>query len=165
MPDIEKLLWMAIPLTQGLFALVDGEDYEWLNQWKWCACKGHTTYYAVRYAPTQKGKRRWVRMHREILRLSEGVQADHRNSYGLDNRKVNLRPATHNQNQWNRLPQSKTSKYKGVSWNKQLKKWHTKIQFNNKQIHIGVFDSEIEAAKAYDRKAQELFGEFAHTNF
>jgi len=157
---------MPIPLTQGLYALVDGEDYERLNRHKWCAQKSKNTYYAARNITIQNGKQQKVRMHREILELSKDVQADHRNGCGLDNRKVNLRPATNQQNQFNRFPQKNvSSRYKGVGWHKFNKKWQAQIQHNNERIHLGYFDSEITAAKTYDQKAKELFGGFANCNF
>ncbi len=156
-----------IPLTQGQVALVDDEDFERLNQHKWCACKGHNTFYAARNTPPQNGKRRKVYMHRDILGLPEGVQTDHRYGRGLDNRRANLRPATNQQNHFNLCSQSKnkTSKYKGVSWHKGTQKWRAQIQYNGKVIYLGLFDNEIEAAKAYDCKAREMFGQFALLNF
>jgi len=151
------LAWMAIPLTQGLYALVDGEDYLSLIQHKWHAQKDGNTYYAVRY--------RGIKMHREILRLSTGVQADHRNSNGLDNRKCNLRICTNSENNANRRIQCHSSRFKGVTWIKRDKKWQSQIGFNGKLIYLGRFDDEIKAAEAYDKAAKRLFGEFAKTNF
>lgn len=158
------LAWMPIPLTQGLYALVDGENFERLSMHKWSAHKSYNTYYAVR-AIKRKGKQKLIRMHREILQLLEDVQTDHRNGCGLDNRRINLRPTTNQQNQWNRRPQYKTSKYKGVFLRKENGKWRAKIQFRGKGIHLGCFDNEIDAARTYDKAAKELFGEFARTNF
>lgn len=155
-----------IPLTQEKFAIVDDEDYERINQYKWYARKGGNTYYAMRAMPIQNSKQQWVFMHKEILGLPKSIETDHRNGYGLDNRKANLRPATHQQNQWNQQSHYKgTSQYKGVCWNKLSKKWVAYIELNGKQYHLGCFDNEIEAAKVYDRKAIEWFGEFARTNF
>jgi len=57
------------------------------------------------------------------------------------------------------------SKYKGVHWHKLHKKWAARITFERKQIHLGYFLSEIEAAKAYDRAAIKYHGEFAYLNF
>lgn len=165
MTSKNNLAWMPIQLTQGLYALVDGKDYEQLNKHNWYVNKIGNTYYAMKHTPAQNGKQGIILMHRVILGLSKGVEADHRNGCGLDNRRVNLRPATRNQNQWNRRPQVKTSKYKGVSWNKGAKKWKAQIRFDSKKIHLGYFDSEIEAAKAYGRKAKEMFGEFARINY
>lgn len=158
--------WRFIPLTQGKFAIVDDFNYEWLNQWKWFALKNVNVFYAVRNVGKHPHQE-LIRMHREILglKLNDDKQADHRNGNGLDNRKFNLRLCTNSQNQHNQHSIRGISKYKGVSWDKRSKKWKAKIQFERKRIHIDQFDSEIEAAKAYDTKALELFGEFAYLNF
>lgn len=154
---------MAIPLTQGLYALVDGEDYERLSRYKWYAAKSRNTYYARR---SENTKGRTIDMHQEILIIPKGMQTDHRNHYGLDNRKQNLRICTNAQNQHNKLPQSGgSSQYKGVNWEKVVQKWHSCIWNKNKNINLGYFNSEMKAAKAYDKKARELFGEFAYLNF
>ncbi len=156
-----------IPLTQGKYAIVDDEDFEGLSKYKWYALKGHKTYYAVRGVHRNK-KRKMIFMHREILGLqpNDGTATDHINHNGLDNRRCKIRICTHAQNTHNRLPYKMfTSKYKGVSWDRTTKKWRAKIMFNYKNIHLGFFEDEIEAAKAYDKKAKELFGEFAYMNF
>lgn len=166
-----------IPLTQNKFALVDDENYEWLNQWKWCTLKIKTKignlFYATR-AITQKsgkpGKRKMVSMHRQILGLKQGdgKQTDHQNHNGLDNREYNLRVCTQFQNNCNRLPTGGISKYKGVTrqrYKHYKSKWKASIKYNRKIIYLGYFENEIEAAKAYDKKAKELFGEFAYLNF
>ena len=95
-----------------------------------------------------------------------GMQIDHINGNGLDNRKVNLRLCNSSQNQRNaRKRKSGTSRFKGVDWHKESKKWRARICVNRKRIHIGRYKSEFEAAQAYDKKAIELFGEFASLNF
>jgi len=156
-----------IQLTRGKVALVDDADYERLNQWKWCAIKNHNTWYATRYITKLDGKHTSISMHRVILGLKNGDprQCDHINHNGLDNQRENLRICTHAQNQHNRLSNKNTSSvYKGVSWHKNEGCWLAKIRLNGKLKHLGHFDSEIEAAKAYDQKAMELFGEYAHVN-
>lgn len=160
-PNIEGL-YSLIPLTQGKFAIVDDEDYEWLNQYKWYALKSRNTFYAQR----RTGKpRQTVLMHRQILGVPSSLQTDHQNSNGLDNRKRNIRACTHNENQHNQQIQKRNLKYKGVSWFKPSKKWRARIVHNNQQIYLGLFVNKTKAAKAYDEKARELFGEFAYTNF
>jgi hypothetical protein len=150
-----------IPLTQGKFAIVDAEDYDWLNQYNWCAGKNKGTFYAHRGS---NGKT--VLMHREIMRAPKGVVCDHRNHNRLDNRKSNLRLCTPAQNQYNKRPKKGcASRYKGVAWRRDSEKWRAQIGYNHKKIHLGNFDHEIEAAMAYDDKAVELFGEFAYLNF
>lgn len=156
-----------IPLTQGKIAIVDAADYEWLNQWKWCAwkVKTHHTYYAIR---TQRinGKNTTIRMHRLILDAKGGEQADHIDGNGLNNSRDNLRIATPLQNTHNsRRPINNTSGYKGVYWHKRTGKWMARININNKRKHLGLFTSPEEAAKAYDTAALELHGAFARTNF
>lgn len=161
---MNKLSIMAIPLTRDLYALVDGEDYEQLAKHKWYAIKSGKTFYAARHTSRKLGKRRQIRMHREILNIPEGMECDHRSHNGLDNRKKSLRICTHQQNQHNRrLEVGRTSQYKGVQ--QCNGKWRATIRINKQPIHLGYFSSEAEAAKAYDKKAKELFGEFALTNF
>lgn len=161
-----------IPLTQDKFAIVDDEDFERLNQYKWCAKKTWRKkykdyFYAVRTVKI-KGRKLMVFMHREILGLSYGNKklSDHKNHNGLDNRKINLRVCSKTQNGQNQRTQErkKTSKYKGVCWYKRCKKWIAKIKYLGNTIYLGLFESEEEAALTYDKKAKELFGEFALLN-
>lgn len=153
-----------ILLTQGKVALVDDEDYEWLNQWKWYAIKRGNIFYAARYIGKWP-KQRTILMHREILNVPKGAEIDHINCKGLNNRKSNLRICTHQQNTQNqRKPKYKSSKYKGVHWSRIAKKWAATIRHNNKGIHLGYFVNQIEAAKTYNKKAKALFGEFARLN-
>jgi hypothetical protein len=155
-PDIR-----LIPLTQGKFAIVDADDYDWLSQYKWYAVKDSGTFYAGR-----KSKGRLLLMHREILQPPKDAICDHINHNGLDNRRSNVRVCTRAQNQHNRKPQpAKSSKYKGVNWYRTSNKWQVGIRFNSKRMHLGYFDDEMEAALAYDRRAAVLFGEFACLNF
>jgi len=149
-----------IKLTQGKYAIVDDEDFEWLNQWKWYyGCDD----YAIRaiYYP----QRRNICMHRLIINTPQGMETDHRNGNKLDNRRSNLRICTTAQNQMNRgAPSNNKSGYKGVYWSKQRKKWAVFIGFNSKLRIIGFFDNKIQAAKVYNQKAIELFGDFAFLN-
>ncbi len=151
-----------IPLTQGKFAIVDDDDYEHLNKYKWCALKTHNNkFYAVR-----RKNNKTIIMHRQIMNVPEGLVVDHIDGNGLNNRKNNLRICTQAQNIHNSRPRrNRSSKYKGVFWDKVNKKWSTNIRKGDKRIYLGGFDDEIEAALAYDRKAAELFGEFAYLNF
>jgi len=165
----------AIELTQGQVAIVDDEDYEWLNQFKWYAHWNPKakSFYAVRNSKRINGIQYAILMAREILGLRKGdkQQADHINHDTLDNRRCNLRICTKQQNYMNHRKyrtyagKKCSSKYSGVYWEKNAKKWRAYIKFNGKLIYLGLFTSEIEAAKTYDAKAKELFGEFANTNF
>ena len=96
-------------------------------------------------------------MHREIIDLPDHLVVDHINHNGLDNRKANLRPATRMQNSYNRIyfRKSKLSKYTGVSWHKQKKKWFAQIRYNGQRKFLGYFKDEIHAAKAYDEAAKK----------
>ena len=156
-----------IPLTQDKVALVDDEDYLSLINHKWNAHKdngGHLYVYSSTYINKKHGV---MKMHRYILGLKkdDGKLTDHMNGNGLDNRKCNLRICTKSENNMNQAKTRGTSKYKGVSWCKNRKKWCAQIKLNQKQYFIGYFLLEIDAAMAYDKKAVELFGSFARLNF
>lgn len=131
-----------ITLTQSKFALVDDEDYDWLNQWKWHALKNHRdfTFYAIK----REGKEK-VRMHRLILGLQkgDGKEVDHINHNGLDNRRSNLRIVSRSENQWNRRNP------KGYTWWERTKKWQACIKRDRRKIHLGYFDTEQQAHQAY----------------
>ena len=150
-----------IPLTQGKFALVDDKDYDYLMQWKWCVTKGggtFRTYYACRTESSRK-----ISMHRQLLATPKGLQSDHINHNGLDNRRVNLRTCTVSANQQNQLPRLHgTSQHKGVSLHR--KSWVARIACYGKHGYLGAFRTEIEAAKAYNNAAKVLFGKFAYLN-
>lgn len=157
----------CIKLTQGKYALVDDEDYEQVNKRKWYVSYDNKKWYARRNITDPSTKKRIrIRMHREIMDCPKGLDVDHVNHNGLDNRKCNLRICTHSQNLFNQLPRrtNTTSKYKGVYWNKKDRRWRASIGIDGKQIYIGNFSTEIKAAEAYGKKAKELFGEFAYLN-
>src|SRR4030066_2184242 len=109
-----------IKLTRGKVAIVDDEDYEWINQWKW-HCNGQG--YAERHCDIP-GKRTMIKMHRLILNTPNGMETDHINHNRLDNRKSNLRVRTRSQNAINTpIRSSNTSGKKGVDWKKNVGKW------------------------------------------
>lgn len=156
-----------IPLTQGKYALVDDEDYEYLNQWKWQAYTSKTrqTYYATRTDRTNI--KRTVFMHKEILNSDKEV--DHIDGNGLNNQKSNLREAEHFQNVFNQRRRiTNTSGFKGVikrtKWYGN-KPWRARISVKGKRIDLGCYTTAEEAALVYDQKAKELYGEFANLNF
>jgi hypothetical protein len=157
-----------IPLSRGKYAIVDPDDYQRLSQHKWCADRALNTFYAKRNRRCRKsGKIIRISMHRQIMKAPAGFVVDHINYNGLDNRKANLRLANHSQNVCHRrkLNKSSSSRYKGIYFNKQIRKWRAQIHVNRKFKQIGYFKDEIEAAKAYDRAAKKYHGEFASLNF
>ena len=150
-----------INLTQGLRALVDDKNYDWLSTYKWCVSRKGNTSYAV---SRSKGGT-LIAMHRLIMGFPRGKLVDHRDENGLNNVEVNLRVATVKQNANNRGKQvnNKTG-YKGVSWDKARGKYRAVIMVAQKQVHLGRYNSKIMAALAYNEAALELHGEFAYQN-
>jgi hypothetical protein len=154
-----------IPLTQGQFALVDDDDFERVNQYKWQAqWSPHThSFSAVRRDYKDDPKR--VEMNRFILNAPPDKKVDHRNRDRLDNRKENLRACTSSQNNANAGKyRNSASRFKGVTLDKRTSRWRARIQIDGKSITLGTYITEEEAARVYDAKARKLFGEFACTN-
>lgn len=138
---------------------VDDEDYDSISKMNWHVSKQRNSLYAFTRLLGKK-----TSMHRIIMQPSIGMFIDHINHNGLDNRRCNLRVCTNSENIRNsRSTIGSRSKYLGVSIRKN--KIHSYITYNRKQIYLGVFEDEVSAAKAYDIKAKELFGEFANLNF
>lgn len=158
-----------IPLTQGLVAQVDEEDYQALSVYTWCAHKDHKqdTWYAQRQVRLEGAQRQTtVLMHRVITRAPNGVPVDHRSGDGLDNRRANLRLAGDGGNQQNRRRNRRaTNAYKGVTFHKKTQKWQAQIRHQNRTHYLGLHRTPEDAARAYDCAARELFGEFARPNF
>ena len=156
-----------IPLSQGKFAQVDDEDFEYLNQWKWCAHKNKNVFYAQRNVLID-GKRKTQLMHVLIMGNNPTrLQIDHIDGIGLNNQKNNLMFCTNQENCMKQHKQNKkcSSIYKGVHWCKSKLKWQSYIKVNFKQIHLGFFAIEEDAARAYDFAAIKYFKNFAHLNF
>jgi hypothetical protein len=156
-----------IPLTtQGKIALVDDEDYDWLNQVGWYAYVDGKTFYAARWvlSATTKTGRTVLRMHRAIMGLTDPkVQVDHEDGNGLNNQRYNMRVATPVQNGSNRRTGSNnTSGYKGVNWCGD--RWRSRICVAGNRIELGYFDDPTEAATAYDEAALIHHGPFARLN-
>lgn len=139
----------------GKFSLIDDDDFEKVNAKKW------SVSHLGRAKGMHKlnGKWKYVFMHRFIMNFPDG-QIDHKNGDCLDNRKENLRICDRSQNGINRPPLNK--KYKGV---RQVgRRFEARIKFKQKDIRLGSFKTEIEAAKAYNEAAKKYFGEFAWLN-
>lgn len=153
----------TIMLTQGKVALVDDEDYDWLSQWKWCATRASKNkWYAKRRTKNNdKTPGQSLYMHR-VLVGTEAREVDHKDGNGLNNQRVNLRPATRMQNGANMRRRSKRM-YHGVTRTQHA--WLARIHVNYRTIHLGSFRTIEQAARAYDAAAKEKFGEFAHLNF
>ena len=148
-----------IPLYGDLFSLVDAQDAD-LARFKWYRFEGNSTLYS-------KGKvdGKHLFLHRVIAaRMGITGLVDHKNRRGLDNRRCNLRQATHSQNTSNSGPRRNgTSGFKGVSrWGD---RWQAGIKIDGRRRGLGHFFSKEEAARAYDAAAKTLFGEFAYLNF
>lgn len=153
---------MEIELTQGKVAIIDDEDYEIVSKHNWRAYKDKNTYYAItRYEHTPPYSQ--ISLHRFIMNDPEGMVVDHIDGNGLNNKKENLRIVTRQQNNSHRLNMmsNNTSGYRGVYWKKHPhNRWLSCIRFNSKLIHLGYFDTKEEAARAFNEKARELFGEY-----
>lgn len=149
-----------IQLTRGLVALVDDVWFEKLSEFHWYVMYNETRPYARTVGHPNR------LMHRLIMKAETSQMVDHKNGNSLDNRLENLRFCTNAQNQQNRraLSPHNSSGFKGVCWSASRGKWMATIT-NGKNIHLGSFSSPQDAARAYDAKALELFGEFARINF
>lgn len=157
---------MQVPLTRGLVAIVDDDDGELVAAYTWCAATGRTTSYAETKVSHPWGGKTTLRMHRLILGLEFGDRrhGDHINGNGLDNRRSNLRISTPHQNSVNRRGWSGTSsRYKGVSL-LPSGKWRAYISAGGKQLFLGNYATELEAAAAYDEAALDIHGNFARLN-
>lgn len=160
-----------VTLSLEQVALVDDDDYPELAKYEWKAMRGRHCFYAVRKVYVQLDEqriRKTLLMHRVILGIEDDpdIKIDHVDRDGLNNTRENLRIATASENQWNRGTDvdKKTSRYKGVYWNKERQKWHVQIGYMNKVIYIGRYDTEEAAAIAYNEAALYLHGEFAVLN-
>lgn len=162
-----KLIDVSTKKFPNTFTMVDDEDYEEHNQWKWqysgSECR---KFYVRRTIHTPNKKYAVKKLHREIMKPKGLETIDHINGDTLDNRKCNLRICSRAENSMNlnKCKRKTSSIYKGVHWNRQKSKWKSVINKDRKVHHIGFFNNEKEGALAYNEKAKELFGEFARLN-
>jgi hypothetical protein len=155
-----------IPLTQGKVAMVDDDDFEWLNQWKWRVCwmPGSQNFIARSQLPRGTGSRSLI-MHRLILNAPPGVEVDHINHDTLDNRRGNIRLCSSSQNKMNRRAHKNSkSGLKGVHFEKERQCWRAEIKAYGKRIYLGRFKDVGSAAVAYDVAALRYHGKFANPN-
>lgn len=146
--------YKLIPLKSGKLTKVDNDDFELLSKYNW---REDVNGYVI--------NDKIGRIHRYITKAEHPFEVDHINHDILDNRKANLRVCTSGENNMNqKIRVGLTSKYKGVCWDKERNKWKSCIRINNKTINLGRFNNELDAAKAYNEKAKELFREFAYLN-
>jgi hypothetical protein len=156
--------YRRIYLGEGKWTLLDVKDYYRLRIFKWIVYGNGHNLYAIRLRFADTNKTSTVYMHREIMNPPAGLVVDHRNCDGLDNRRSNLRFATHAQNTRNRRKKKNgVSQFRGVWFYKG--KWGSQIKGQGKRIYLGRFDNEIDAARAYDKAALEYHKEFARLNF
>lgn len=155
-----------VPLTRGYEATIDVDDISLVECFNWYALKNGKTVYAVRHGPTEKcGKRSKVSMHRTLLSPLPGVEVDHIDRCGTNNRRSNLRQATRAQNLQNRgLSSNNRAGHKGVSWHKRAKKWRAALQVNGSRIYLGLFGTVEAAADAYAQASTRHHQEFGRVD-
>jgi len=156
---------VLIPLTKGLVATIDREDYSLVmgaaSSWHACIQAG-SPYAQARARKTQLT----LMMHRVIMDAPKHLVVDHINHDTLDNRRENLRVVTRQQNQCNVLPRTgNLSQFKGVCLNKRVNRWVAYINAHGKRTYLGYFEHEEDAARAYDEASHRLHGEYGCRNF
>ena len=154
-------------MSKGNVALVDDEDYENISKYSW-------SYHGAGYAARgyhKDGKLIILKMHQQIIgNVPDGYEIDHINGNKLDNRRCNLRTISHQENVFNtkkrvlQNPGIRPSKYKGVNWRDERHKWVSRITLNGKRFYLGLYETEEEAAIAYNKAALQLFGDCARLN-
>jgi hypothetical protein len=155
-----------IQLTQGQVALVDDEDFERVSQYKWRAQKANRVKRLKFYVVSGQSPS-LILLHRLIVGAPKSAVVDHISGDGLDNRRGNLRLATHAQNMRNSatvLLTHNSSGFRGVSWCKNQNRWRTRLAVDGNLMHVGYFTDKLEAAKAYNEAAKKYHGEFATLN-
>lgn len=148
-----------------MVAFVDDEDFERVNQFKWYASQGGKVFYAARRLPICEGGKIMLMHHFIIGKPDINTETDHWDHNTLNNQRLNLRPCTSMQNKMNFSKRLNTSSiFKGVCFYANLNKYRCRIKYNKKEINLGYFRTETEAAIRYNEMAINLFGEFALLN-
>lgn len=161
----KKAKMKEIPLTQGFVALIDDEDVELVSRHKWFASRHGSRVYARTNVLDANSHRKTLPMHRLIMNPGRGLDIDHINGNGIDNRRSNLRSCSRSRNKANAAAYANNrSGFKGVYWQKDVRKWRAQIRVMGRKLHLGLFDARQEAALAYNKAAVEHFGEFARLN-
>jgi len=147
------------------YVLVDAVDLEIVLPYRW-ALKQVSENYAIAVTAVPLPSRHMLRMHQLLMQneLQTGLEVDHRNGNPLDNRRENLRVATHQQNQQNQTKVLARSGYKGVHQAHSRTGWTAKIKVDGVSQYLGTFKTSEDAAIAYNKAAQVCFGEFACLN-
>lgn len=153
-----------IKLRNGFVAMVDDEDYDDLNKFKWYAHRSNSRTFIARRTVWIDGCSHELSMHRAIMKPPSYLQVDHINHNGLDNRRCNLRNCTQAENLRNKMASGR-SKYLGVAYCGSGRYIRARIYTNGKSIELGRFPTEELAAAAYDEAAKKYHGEFANLNF
>lgn len=144
---------VCIPLTQGKHAIIDADDFDLVGRNIWFCHHG--------YARTKSCGAKYL--HQLLLDVPKGMCADHKNGNRLDNRRQNLRVCTYTENAWNK-GKRKTTKYKGVYFDKRMGKWRARMLFHGERIYISSHETPEDAARAYNIVALAHYGEFARLN-
>jgi hypothetical protein len=151
--------WLAVRHGVGfVFSLVDVDVFDSVCEIMWSL---HTSGYHASYH--HKGLPHVLLHHLVIGAPPDGLQVDHKNRNGLDNRKSNLRFATHKQNVWNARYSKERPGMRGVE--RVSNGWRASIQNQGRKIRVGTFSSCEAAARAYDQEARRLRGVFAQLNY
>ena len=149
----------VVTLTRGYITIIDAEDWQRVSRYKWSVCGSRGCIYA-------RSSVNHIWLHRLINNTPKGKETDHINRITLDNRKCNLRVCTKSQNKRNTPPNVGSSRYKGVRRITSSGRWRARaVSPEGKRKHLGVFDTEMEAAKAYDDYIRKIAPEFGYLNF
>ena len=150
-----------VPLTKGLVAVVDIDDLSVVEGYNWFSKIDKRCAYAMRKSVGLDGKRKTLLMHREIAYAPDSMEVDHIDSDGLNNRRINLRVATHEENTRNaRVRLDNKSGVKGVHWSSRAQRWMASVRIDGRQVHIGTFrdlDAAVTARKSATDKAHGRF--------